>query len=90
MVSGKFDIDGGLSISLININYSLNNILSQVVNAIINHFNESGNETTTITTIQIIETTNEFIETTPGHAVASAMLSIWMIVTSITIMILMR
>lgn len=90
MVSGKFDIDGGLSISLININYSLNNILSQVVNAIINHFNESGNETTTITTIQIIETTNEFTETTPGQAVASAMLSIWMIVTSITIMILMR
>ena len=90
MVSGKFDIDGGLSISLININYSLNNILSQVVNAIINHFNESGNESTTITTIQITDTTNQFTETTPGHAVATVMLSIWMIVTSITFMYFVR
>lgn len=90
MVSGKFDIDGGLSISLININYSLNNILSQVVNAIINHFNESGNESTIITTIQITETTNEFIETTPSHAVASAMLSIWIIVLSITFISFIR
>lgn len=90
MVSGKFDIDGGLSISLININYSLNNILSQVVNAIINHFNESGNELTTITTIPITDTTNVFIETTPGHAVATAIMSIWIIVTSITFICFMR
>ena len=90
MVSGKFDIDGGLSISLININYSLNNIIRQVVNAIINHFNESGNELTTITTIQITDTTNEITATTPGHAVASAILSIWIIVTSITFISFMR
>lgn len=91
LVSGKFDIGGGLSMSIININYSLNNILIEVVNAIINHFNESGNESTTIpTTVEITDTTSQLTETTPGHANATVISSIWMIILSISFMFYVR
>ena len=89
MVSGKFDIGGSLSISLININYTMNNISVQVVNAIINHYNESENELTTITTNQNTDTTIQLTETTTGHAVATVTLSIWMFFGS-TFMIFVR